>query len=465
MAKRKFQKNKVLESKEKRKEGFPLIKGEKRQITRKKRKKVLAGRQKGIEFSQKEKKSALITNVLRISTIVLIGYIIALSAFYVQLGSETKKEEAKIVEDINKALDRAGKGLASSVPIAKISDVSQQTLILATSRGRQLQIWEIDPASAKAKLAQTVVLEDAISDATGTRAPGVNNSVQFKNSNDEIYIATGGKLSYNSRCLNRDGTCKWRIRKVARGTKIANLLYESEEEPVDWLLDQNSNTIMIFYLTIDKGKYVQIDSNDGRILKNIEFQRRTGASFAKMFFSLDGRYLFHVEELSEGHVKNQKLLMQVFEPANDKVSEINIFQGGNINADTNISADGENFAFFEGMTSPQKINIYNLARKTSAVVPNELQIQSESLFWSGDGKKLLYLTNEGPKFYDVEKNSINDIPGIESKIHYVICWGKANDYILYINEKGGISLYNFLREKANEIAVGSWDWIEGWSWK
>jgi hypothetical protein len=407
----------------------------------------------------------IIRRTLKLSLFILLGYCIAITAFYFKLSNDNIKNAASSAAQTNMALSKIGKGPDSLVPVSKISDVRQNELSLATATGKRIQIWTVDPTSGKGALKKTIALSDGLFDKSSLRSFGANNAIQFGPISDNIFIATGGRSSSDPKCLNRDGSCTWRILKLSRDSTDQQKLYESDDQPANWAVSKDNGKISIIYLNAISGRVVTLNPDSGQVENTWDFKRNSGSNFLGLDISSDGKVSYTAETVSSGHVDNQKLVLRYFDSAKNNSAEMKIMQASNISAETNLSPDGTKLAFLEGIVSPQHIDIFDISSKHSQTIPNDAELLNSNLFWSGKSDKLLYLTNDGPKYFVIGNSSAHDIPEIGKNISYVLGWADADDYFAYINEKGSLSLYDLAGSASKELKIGQWDSIEGWSWQ
>lgn len=258
-----------------------------------------------------------------------------------------------------------------------------------------------------------------------------NSSVQYNYLTKDIFYSTNGiggiGPRIGSNCINKDGSCDFRIFKINIDDSNPIKLFEDKDgQPNQWVLNRIDNSLYLYYVgDILLIKKVDIDKG---IAETVINQPNTqNLYFDKIQISQDGKELFascnntapeNPSDIYTKYLCNVDLI-------NDKLTMSLIIT--DTSGYNSISPDKRYLGFYSN-----GLYIYDLQNKDLIKVPYNGGVERESLLWSKNSRRLFFSEEEVLKYYDMNTPiAINMKISKDYLIPYTLSVSNANNYILY----------------------------------
>ncbi|MBU0671362.1 WD40 repeat domain-containing protein [Patescibacteria group bacterium] len=284
---------------------------------------------------------------------------------------------------------------------------------------------------------KTIELEDWPVSGTFSSI-GANQGLQYNESTGDIYILTNGYDEFDGSCMNADGSCYARIYKtnLDSGGNQTEKIIEFETAPQNWILNPQDNSLIFSWTDFEVGEQIikrwDLETNEQTELYKYEFSGGHGPT--ELVLSPDGRFVSQVQ-LGDNSLNLLNLDIKT------KISEVReIDEGNDLYYGYSLSPDGKKLAYYSG--DKNNLMIYNLVNNKKEEIPYTGEVGNYNLFWNGAGDKLMYILDNGIKYYDFTSQIENTIQVIND-FGYVFLWSPSDKYAVYQKDSNQVLIYDF----------------------
>lgn len=275
-------------------------------------------------------------------------------------------------------------------------------------------------------------------------------SADYNNRTKEIvYLASNCDDMGSAECTN----ILYKINVLDNANPVVIPVYVDENLYLhDWTIDSANNLIVANYWPENplgdpnKQTIKKINIETGQLIFFKEYERREDidiSGYPKIILSPDQRSIHQLENNSvDRSCYNDVLRLRKID-GEGSLSERTIFTGSCIERYT-LSPNINYVAFYE-----KNLYIYDLVNDNLIEVDQFQKPANYSLFWSGDGKKLLFYVGKEIYYYDLELSSSKVLGGIGS----VIGWSPLNNFIVCDGLYENVSIYNIQERKIVPLSI------------
>jgi hypothetical protein len=301
-------------------------------------------------------------------------------------------------------------------------------------------------------ISKTITLDDSLGSAS-TNSSGSNNSVQYNPKTKDIFISTVGFSYYDGSCINKDGTCNFRIYKFNLHNNDSSLFFESNEGIANWIVNSFDNSVLIRIVNEKTETIKKINAQNSQINFEKIYLNKDNVNEMEFVVSSDGKYIYQASKESvDGKWIQETLSLRKIDNSNGEITEQQIFKGEAIDFETDISPNNQYFAFYSGNQGPAKFYVFDILNQELINLPYRGRIKNYNLIWSGDSRKILYLLENQLSYYDILKSKSFVIDGNLKDTPYVFMWGPSSDYLLY-ESVNGVNIYDIENSQAFETSI------------
>lgn len=312
---------------------------------------------------------------------------------------------------------------------------SPQNLFLATSSGHQITIFIYDAISTKFTQ-KNYTLDDFVSRNTHIKYDNANYSIQFNPQNKDIFILADGYDGTKSNpCVNKDQTCKNRIYKTNLDESDTHLLFETDKEINNWIIDPNTNSIQFISYINNQNFLENIDASSGKLNYSQLFSGYIG------FFTISNNdQIYQTFTSNSPGSKNSTLKLYKINPHTNDIEETKtIDTDGFFNHQTSLSPNNQFLAYykFDNQTKKRFLSFYDF---TADIIIYNFPIenaQTSNLYWSQDNTKIIHQQNQSYWLFDLnnqrDEKIIDDrkLYGWNSGLGLLVATNKDNQIIIY----------------------------------
>lgn len=319
--------------------------------------------------------------------------------------------------------------------------VIQNELFVATMNNetRNIDISIINPVKNEVLSTHKIILGDWLAPSS-SNAWGANDSVQYNATTKEIFLYTEGSSAYDGSCTNKDGTCFYRLYKVALGQSTPVVIFESSKPILNWTVISSDNSLLFSVWGDAYQSLTKIRQSDGSVVFTKEYPIKAHQDFANFVVSRDRKYVYQASRSSDdGRAINETLSLRKINIENGDLTEDILFTGDFTEYETYLSPDSSYVAFHSNGTT----YYYSLAAKKLTSIPYVGSIGNYNLHWSGDSKKILLLLKDSLVVYDISSGTSTSLGKDLLDASYVYIWGPSTEYFVYLSEDSIIKLFTF----------------------
>lgn len=321
----------------------------------------------------------------------------------------------------------------------------EKEMFIATVQDKEnglLNFVIFNPTESKVVVSKEISFDSLL--GLDNQAWGTNSNVQYNHKTKEIFFWIRGYSHYDGSCINKDGTCVSRLYKISLDQTKPMILFESNVLPHSWVVNSFDNSLLLSFLEKKTQSIKKINGQDGKVVFTKEYQfSEENPSLTEFVLSQDGKDTYQAgSEFIKGKSPYEVLRIRKIDNSSGDITEQEISRGGWFSYGTDISPDNNYLAFYSGATGRQKLYIYEFSTKKLTNVSYEGLIKNYTLVWSGDSKKLLYLTDT-LNYYDIPSAKSVLVSGDPQNALYVYAWAPSVNYFVYRpQDNSGIKIFD-----------------------